>query len=330
MTSKAIVSDWAGPDPIARAAAKERATLVCTASDAGFFPLFEELLASLDAAALPPAWKLGVLDLGLTARQADMLRARGAIVQPPGWRLALPMPAATPNWFCGFAARPFLPQIFPGFDIYLQVDADAYVLDGGALFDYAAAAMNGEYAVAFEHFGPGVHLPITLSDGRPAQVLLNEASVRAAVERCYVANFGAEYAWCAREFICNNGIWALRGDVAHWATWADYLARALRDGQIHKLSEQQSMCLALLEGAIPVRRMPNTHNWNIAAKLPMMEIRNRIPTVVDPDNGNPLGILHLTDLKHLRQFNIPVRQGGFIALPLRYRDLPPVMRKVAA
>ncbi len=329
MPSKAIVSDWAGPDPIARAAAKERPTLVCTASDAGFFPLFEELLASLDDAGLPPFWKLGVLDLGLTPQQVDMLLARGAIVQPPGWRLAVPMPAGTPNWFCGFAARPFLPQVFPGFDVYIQVDADACVLDGNALLDYAAAAMAGEYAVIFEQFGPGVRVPITLPNGEPAYALLDEASVRAAVEQCYVANFGADYAWCAREFICNNGVWALRADVPHWATWADYLARALRSGRIHKLSEQQSMCLALLEGAIPVRRMPNTHNWNIAAKLPMCEMRDRRPAIIDPDTGNELGILHLTDLKHLRHVDIPVRQGGLVPLPLRYRELATIIRRAA-
>ena len=321
MNARAIVSDWVGSQAAEREAARHRRTLICTASDARFFPLFEELLASLDAAALPDAWTLGVLDLGLNAAQRELLLARGAIVRTPGWHLPIAMPEATPPWFCGFAARPYLPQIFAGFEVYVHIDADACVLRGDALLDYAEAAMGSEYAVVFEQFGPGVVVPFKQADGTIGYGLLNETSVRAAVESCYIGNFGSEYAWCAREFICNNGVWAMRGDVPHWDTWARYLARALAQGPIHKLSEQQSMCLALLEGAVPVRRMPNTHNWNIAAQLPMGALRDGRTTIVAPDSGAEVGVLHLTDLKQLRFYDVPMQGGGSLRLPLRFREL---------
>ena len=55
--------------------------ILVTGGDATYFPMIEELLASVRATAplLPPV--LGVVDAGLTGEQVDSLRAAGVSVR---------------------------------------------------------------------------------------------------------------------------------------------------------------------------------------------------------------------------------------------------------
>src|SRR3546814_1053768 len=88
-------------------------------------------MLSLDAQKKCREIDIGFFDLGLTAAQRDWVTPRVAKCVVPGWDLDVPE-----TWRSGklhyraLTVRPFLPQHFPGYDVYIWIDADVWLQDG--------------------------------------------------------------------------------------------------------------------------------------------------------------------------------------------------------
>src|SRR4051794_33857073 len=104
---------------------------IVSAADENFFPLLSQLLASISAAlpsGVPPP-EFCVIDLGLTDAQKSELRSREVTVAAGQWPFDFPGRAEAPRWMQAMAGRPFLPQYFPGREIYLWLDSDTWLQD---------------------------------------------------------------------------------------------------------------------------------------------------------------------------------------------------------
>src|SRR5579871_4870548 len=91
-------------------------------SDATYFPLLRGLVRALrETPGIPPA-PIYVFDAGLAPEQRDWLTGRGAVLVRPKWSL----PRSVPGYVAMLAARPSIPDYFPGHRAYVWLDADAW------------------------------------------------------------------------------------------------------------------------------------------------------------------------------------------------------------
>jgi hypothetical protein len=106
--------------------------IIVSASDSGFFNFLIDLLDSLDAVGVGSDIDRCVIDLGLTNEQKQFLISRGAKLVPPAM-IDLPKPMELRKGYQGLLARPRYPEIFPGHDPILHIDADAWVQSKSAI-----------------------------------------------------------------------------------------------------------------------------------------------------------------------------------------------------
>jgi len=292
---------------------------ICTAGNARFFEHLDGLIASLEASSLPKTWQVCLFDVGLTVPQRVNFESRGVKVVSPEWSLDFPHRQAIPPWFKAMVNRPFLPQHFPGFEVYLWLDADTWVQNPACLFDLVHQARSGAVALVIEKFGPPRKYRWVQRDGQLCELELSEPMARENIEKCYRLCFGPDKAHHAQGPITNSGVLAIRSDSPAWSAWQHYLAIGLRPGAIHVLVEQQALNLAYLEGRIAVESMPLTHNWNMTTFHPLLDPSRGL--LVDlSDRTTPVGIVHVTDLKKLDQMDLQTTRGESVAVPLLYRE----------
>jgi hypothetical protein len=105
--------------------------IIVTAADRGYFPLLQDNVASVRA--LRAEVPIGVLDLGLDADHRTWLEGQAVSIVRPGWDVDFPGQARTPETLKAQVARPFLPRHFPYYEMYLWLDADAWLQDWRAV-----------------------------------------------------------------------------------------------------------------------------------------------------------------------------------------------------
>ena len=290
---------------------------IVTAGDAGYLGLLTDLLVSLRRGLgdrLPP---LSILDIGFTDAQRESLkREYGATVVPLGWDLAYPVRAHAPNSFKVLAGRPHLPQHFPGYDIYLWIDADCWVQDADVLELFIRGAARGELAIV-----PEIDRGYWTIHKRPKFWGQNQ--------KAFAWAFGLREGYrYGRNAILNAGVFALRGDAPHWRLWSENYAYALKrfhisprayEGNISFfLADQTSLNRAVFVQGAPATLLPAYCNWFCGKGTPMFD--NARNLVIEPHEPHrPLGIVHLAGagMKE-RVWSLKTLQGGSVETRLTY------------
>jgi len=124
--------------------------IIVSAADAKYWELLDDLIRSVRAGELARGFAFGVLDVGLLPEQRRRLEELGVTVAEPGWDFAVPWREKLPDHARSLHARPFLPRYFPGYEIYLWIDADAWVQDDRVLAYFIDAARAGKLAIVPE------------------------------------------------------------------------------------------------------------------------------------------------------------------------------------
>src|SRR6201998_721292 len=122
--------------------------LIASGADRDYFSLLRDMVLSVRANHADPA--IGILDLGLDPEHRDWLSPRVAHTVRPNWALDFPCRGQMPDTFKAQVARPFLRRHFPGYEIYLWIDADAWLQDGRTIDLYVAAAGLDKLAITPE------------------------------------------------------------------------------------------------------------------------------------------------------------------------------------
>ena len=105
-------------------------TSIITGFDSKYMHVATGLLASLERFGNISDYDLLVLNTGLNESEVADLRKRFEIVKEirdPGWFINLP--EATPAHIKANVTLPFLPELFPGYEKYIWVDADMWIQD---------------------------------------------------------------------------------------------------------------------------------------------------------------------------------------------------------
>lgn len=254
-------------------------TLVVTAANESFMPLLRGLIESLQQWEPRPFNDLACFDLGLAPESRYWLEGIARHVVEPDWDLPVDekLRREQPE-LRALTVRPFLPRYFPGYDIYLWIDADAWVQERFALEWLFVAAASGRLAAV-----PQVH----------HAHLQTEGSFNWRVQRMQ-AYFGQE---AGRRLLWNTyvnaGVFALRSDAPHWASWAGWFDQGLKATGGKPCCDQTALNQAIWMERLPVAPLPALCNWLCHLALPRFDVARRKfcePTAP----GLPIGILHLS------------------------------------
>ena len=266
-----------------------QSVILCTAADAGYFPLLRGLIESLAAGPLARTLPVGVLDLGLAADQRAWLEARGATLVIPDWDVDFPGRAGVPAHYRAMTARPFLPRHFPGHDIVMWLDADTWVQDDSVLPWFLDAAAAGKLAIVPEL-------------DRSYWTMFKPPKLWGQNQKAFAWGYGMRAGYrLGRNPILNSGAFALAARAPHWALWADAHRRALQRRRLRPLlarpmyffiAEQTALNYVVFARRMPHTLLPAVANWFVAKGHPKWDAARGM--LVEPNAPyRALGIVHL-------------------------------------
>ncbi|MEZ5857141.1 MAG: hypothetical protein R3D67_21260 [Hyphomicrobiaceae bacterium] len=281
--------------------------IIITGGDERYFPLMQDCLTSLAASGRLNGAALGVLDCGLSAGQRLWCERLGAHIVEPIWDVHFAQGLAVADSFRAMTARPHLPRYFPGFDVYLWLDADVWVQDGTAIDLFIEAAALGDIAIV-----PEVHRSYAnFRDGREDFETVNGMAYRQA--------FGDDAAErLIRRPLNNAGVFAMRSSSKAWAIWAELLADAATRSS--NMIDQIALNVAIYDRGLAEVRLPARCNWISHLATPAWHPACKC--LVEPDPPfEAIGIVHMTlDTKWQSHcaFAVAGRRGETINRPVRY------------
>ena len=252
-------------------------TLIVTAADSNFFPLLHGLLSSLHRRGTLP-YDIAVFDVGLRAGERGWVAPRTRHIVKPGWDLPVAQDVReTKPWLRALTVRPFLPDHFPGYEVYVWLDSDTWLQDRDALHAFVAAAAEGGLA-AVAHRHPSYRAsPKTLAWRRESlRTYFGEEAVEAAAPNSYL----------------NCGVVALPAGAPHWAAWRRSFASGIARTAGRTVCDQTALNRAVWSERLPLTLLPATCNWLCHLALPEYDSERRL--FCEPGGQRtPIGILHL-------------------------------------
>jgi len=252
--------------------------LVVTAANEAFFPLLQGLVGSLAQWEPAPHAGLACFDLGLAPAGRAWIDARARHVVQPGWDLpvAARLRDAQPE-LRALTVRPFLPRYFPGYDVYVWIDADAWVQERFAL----------DWLIEYAPAGALVAVPEIDRAYRNMRHVYGWRTER--MHACFGVDYAQRALW---DVYVNAGVFALRADAPHWVAWAQRFDEGLAASRGAVCCDQTALNYALWTMPLALHPLPAVCNWLCHVTLPVFDSRhNRYCEPIPP--GGPLGILHL-------------------------------------
>lgn len=253
-------------------------TLVVTAADEVFAPLLRRLISSLLQWGPQPFTNLAFFDLGVAPEMREWIARHAAHIVEPAWDLPVAMKLRMQQpQLRALTVRPFLPDYFPGYDLYLWIDADAWVQERFALDWYFAGASQGALAAA-THFHGAYRQTRETFEWR-----MNR-------ERAYFGGGRPHIHWDA---YFNAGVFALRGDAPHWRLWEKWFREGIHRSNGRVCCDQTALNQALWVEGLPVNVLPATCNWLCHLALPSFDqARARLCEPIAPTRV--IGVVHLS------------------------------------
>ena len=269
-------------------------TLIVTAADDSFFSLLHDLLSSLHQWGQRPVTDIAVFDLGLSPTSKSWVARWAQHIVKPDWDL--PVADAYRARFPSHRAltvRPFLPRYFPGYDIYIWMDADTWVQERFAIEWYVEAARQESLATV-SHRHPVYRHPLGIIRWRRGNIrsYFGDEAVQRGIWQAYV----------------NAGVFALRADAPHWEVWAKWFRRGLENTHGTQCCDQAALNYAIWTERLPLTLLPAICNWMCHLAIPRFNSTTRRFCVPDGQERS-IGILHLGGKMKNFEMNIKDASG---------------------
>lgn len=281
--------------------------ILVSAADTKFWPFLSGMLASIEEGAKTNNIEVGILDLGLVGIELSRLVRFGAMIVRPKWDYELThFVEPAKEVFKAMTARPHLRHYFPGYDLYIWIDADAWLQNWDPIVALIDGAIKNHFAVVAENHQAYQKKRALASYYLRVRTLFGPA----------VANS------LTKEAGVNSGVFAAATNAPHWLSWHQYLKTALeRSNTPFYYVEQLALNAVMYHEKLPVHWLPPKYNWVCQKALPMLS-----PTtgkLVDPcPPHDELGIIHLVGgVKKHAEFRIHDLNGGAHTCTLRHAAL---------
>lgn len=286
--------------------------VIVTGADRNFYGLLTELLDSIRAT-VRPVPPIAVFDFGLDEAQRRALETRGHVVKVAESHFDGREHKTWAGNVRALTVRPFIPQYFPGYDVYLWIDGDAWVQDASAIDAYVSVAREGKLAIT-PHIGRCYKSFNKWQRPRFNTLMFRE----------YRKGWGWRVANQLGRFpIANAGVFALKGDVPHWELW-----RRAMEGRPTPMWDQTALNYVIHHDRAPTGLLPDLYNWICIDAPPKVD--ESTGSLVEPEPPyRPIKIVHLVGQAKTLKFKIERLDGGYIEETLRYSAWGPRQRAVS-
>ena len=288
-------------------------TIIISAADDLYAPVANDLFLSIARHDYRQPLALGLLDVGFNPTNRQHFNALGVQVVAAGSDIDYP---ARSQWEAQrpsirtLTARPFLPRYFPGYDIYIWLDADVWVQTPAAI-DAMIAAVADIPAIA-----------IVPELDRCYPTFFQNAEIWQKFSSWYEASYAPSIvADMLLKPMLNAGVFALRRDSPVWAAWGDIYRDALQ--RVTAFNDRSFMAdqlglniLCYLKG-LPHVLLPASFNWLTAYAIPKLDRATGLYVETQPPH-QPLSQIHLTRPNKLQVERIECLDGGVIERPLTF------------
>lgn len=227
---------------------------IVTGADHFYFDLMYEVIKTLDTSDNPLNYNICVLDFGLHPEQIALIEQHQALIKHPTWMFEASDHLKT-QANLGYATRPVLPSYFPGFDMYLWLDADVSIRDHTFIPKMIEAASGGSLAIAEEVDRTYAYEPHAV-----------KWQVGNAF-RCFGLRQGLKL--CLGRAI-NSGVFALEAEAPHWSAWQARYQQAVDRAQKVNLDQHALMAVLYLD-RLPCHYLDNTYNWICTRSQPVWD-----------------------------------------------------------
>lgn len=268
--------------------------VVVTGGDSGYFPLIDELCASVRAHRDAALLGLVVIDGGLEAEQkARLASAWGARILEVGWDFDIPERRIRGREHLKvLTSRTFLDQRLPDAELICWMDGDAWLQEPAALDLLFEGAALGRVAVVSQTSRYSANT-ISLKWGPfgYAQVRsqLYKNARRAGLGEAVARMVGDKPTF-------NAGVFALARTSPHWEAWRRRLGEALKRGRVFT-SDQLALGIIVHADGLPAELMPETCNymgpWTCTADEATL-VERYLPNA-------PVGIVHMAGFDAMRR-----------------------------
>lgn len=281
---------------------KNLRVILVTAADAKYFGYASEMIRSVKPFT-GGLLEFGFMDLGITDADRQWLADNDVRCVEGFTRFDTTPLREVQRYHLGYLARPFLRDHFPGYDVYVWMDADAWLQKAEGLDDLIseAARVGG---VFIRENDKSYRFTNWLLGWRAKHFLLGAGPLSGA--------------WLWTRPHINNGVFALRGDAPHWQTWQRRYQRAIN--RTHRPSPHDQFCLnatVYLDGHKSAF-LPATRNWICDLATPVWDEERKL-FCVPYAPFEPIAVVHLAGLAKTAVLDIPTTTGHVVKASLRFR-----------
>ena len=292
-----------------------------TGADSNYFPLLLEWISSVRAFKESEGMDICVIDAGLTSAQLTTLKPHVKSVVKPDWPAGVPAEKTKGIEFLkSCVCRPFIREMFKGYDIYMWMDSDTWVQDWAGVQMFIDAAARKKDRIAITN-GADRSYP------KPVRVKwLWRWPYRVA--NFYFSNGKKPFGFSAAKTLCatyvmNAGCFALSAAAPHWDVWQKNVVLAAQKGRLFP-AEQLSLGKTVYLDGCKAEYLPSYAHW-ICEYAPSWDAAKKV--FVEPFTPHmTLGVLHLCGVDDQRASHKAKRvfettDGGRIELNMRYPRL---------
>lgn len=279
-------------------------TIIVTSADSKFFELVQGTILSIREKPQGNSVDIGFFDVGCTPEQLQWIGQYVDYIVEPDWNYNVPDVDKQPRYLKALVSRPFLPEYFPGYEVYIWIDADAWVQDWSAIDLLVLGAKRKGFAIVPELFAKH-----------------STRSVRHAwIALQYSRYFHyTDFAGLEIEPLLNAGVFSGTGRSPHWSAWSRRLSQAIYNC-LDILTDQFALNVAVYKdlGLDRVELLPLSCNWLANYQELLWDPRRRL--WVDPSSPHtPLGIVHISgQAKEKPTHIVPTTEGFRVETYLSY------------
>ncbi|MFT0743552.1 class I SAM-dependent methyltransferase [Synechococcus sp. RC10B2] len=281
-------------------------TIIVTSADSKFFELVQGTILSIREKPQGYYLDIGFLDTGCTPEQLQWISQYVDHIVEPSWNYNVPNSSSQPSYLKALVSRPFLPKYFPGYEVYIWIDADAWLQDWFAIELLTLGARRKGFSIVPELVAKHV----------------NRFWMQTWITWHYHKYFHhTEFNRLEIEPLLNAGVFSGARQSIHWSTWARRIEQAM-SRHLDLWTDQFALNVSIYKdlGLDRVELLPLSCNWLAHYQLPLWDPQRKL--WVDPfPPHDPIGVIHLTADVKTRLTHIVLTTEGFkVEASLRYPD----------
>lgn len=268
-------------------------TVFVSGCDANYFPMLLEWLHSLQRLDLSRDFDVCILDAGLKPEQIERLQPHVKSVVNPEWPVELPARKIKGKYLKACVCRPFLPQIFPGYETYVWMDADTWIQNWNHTEMFLRGAKKGKITLTAQ---------VDRSYPRGGARVKWLGRLPLKIRGFYFSNalqaFDFKTAKALLPYhVLLAGMFALRADAPHWARWQELVKTAMTKGKVFTAEQLCLGKMCYLED-FEYEILPGYAHWLCEFKPLWDEEKQAFVEPFLPHEE--LGVLHISGFDEMR------------------------------